>query len=132
MHVYTPLNLQVSSILAMSFPGHLSDLENLGVGIARISADGSWVANQRLREMLAFSHEQTSTSSFDTIFQTEHLAAEAEQRKRLLAGEILNYSSERSVTRADGQRLRIRAVFSLHRNGSVPEPGILSTIEDLS
>lgn len=117
----------------MPLRGHLFALENLGVGLAEIAMDGSWSANRRLREMLGISGEHSGKPSFDTFFQPEDSASEAEHRKQLLVGKIFNYSSERSAFRSDGQRLRLKAVFSLERNGSPHEPvSILATIEDLT
>lgn len=117
----------------MPHHGHLNAFENLGVGVAQIAMDGSWVANRYLREMLGFLPENLSAIPFDTFFESDKLASEAQDQKRLLAGEILNYSSERNAIRKDGMRLWVRAVFSLEWNETTKgSRHILAVIEDMT
>src|SRR5215469_8221148 len=112
---------------------HVSAFENLGVGVAQIAMDGSWVANRYLRELLGVSSEDLPAIPFDTFFESDRLASEAQDQKRLLAGEIPNYSSERTAIRKDGMRLCVRAVFSTKENESTKGPRhILAIIEDMT
>jgi len=110
-----------------------SAFENLGVGVAQIAMDGSWLANRRLRELLGSVPKDLSAIPFDEVFKSDNLDSEMSERNRLLAGEILNYSSERTATRQDGRRLGVRVVFSVawdEITGKLKH--ILATIEDMT
>jgi hypothetical protein len=79
----------------------LSAFENLGVGVAQIAMDGSWVANRRLRELLGFAHDGFAAIPFDRFFESDNLGSETQERKRLLGGR----NSELFVgTKRDSQR----------------------------
>lgn len=110
-----------------------SAFDNLGVGVAQIASDGAWVANRRLRDLLGCTPGNLPTIPFDMLFVSEDLQAEQLDRRRLLSGEILNYSSQRDAIRKDGQRIRVRIVFSLTPDDTRQEPGqILATVEDIT
>jgi PAS domain S-box-containing protein len=117
----------------MSRNSHPWVFENLGIGVAQIAMDGSWVANRHLRELLGFPADILPAIPFDKFFESNHLTIEAQERKRLLAGEILNYSSERSAIRHDGKRLWVKAVFSLQRDEVTGDrKWTLATIQDMT
>lgn len=110
-----------------------SAFENLGVGVAQIASDGTWAANRSLRDLLGYAPENLPKKQFDAVILPEDLQAEQQNRKRLLNGEITNYSSERSAICENGQRVPVRLVFSLEqREHSKKLEHILATVEDLS
>jgi PAS domain S-box-containing protein len=69
--------------------------DSLGVVVAQIAADGSWIsANDALCSLLGYKRDDLTLKRFDTVFQTSAEQAEASSRKRLTSGEISAYTSQ--------------------------------------
>jgi PAS domain S-box-containing protein len=95
--------------------------ENAAVGIARVAPDGRWLeVSQRLCDIVGYAREELMTKTFSAITHPEDLDADWEQRRRLLAGEIDNYSMAKRYQRKDGSIVWSNLTVSLvcKENGS--------------
>src|SRR5215471_6864538 len=107
--------------------------ENAAVGIARVAPDGRWLeVNRRLCDIVGYDREELMTKTFGDITHPNDLESDWEQARRLLAGEIENYSMEKRYYRKDGSIVWINLTASLTReaDGS-PDYGI-AIVEDIS
>ena len=90
-------------------------LHHVPAGIARMSPDGAilW-ANARLLEMLGTTPAQVLTLNFRSVVPACDLSDAIQQLKRLLAGDIDHYLSERACLRqSDGQVLPVLCTITL-------------------
>lgn len=107
--------------------------QDVGVAIALISLDGEWlVANECLCDLLGLPFNELIRTPFDQIFRIDQGQEENDLRLRLLKGEILHYSSDRSATRRDGTDLAVRVSFCLdhHQISPTATKSILAVVED--
>src|SRR5215510_14487490 len=91
-------------------------LENAAVGIACVAPDRRWVeVNQRLCDIVGYTREELLTKTFGDITHPDDLESDWNQARRLLAGEIENYSMEKRYYRKDGSIVWINLTASLMR-----------------
>src|SRR5215467_14102719 len=77
--------------------------ENAAIGIARVASDGRWLeVNQRLCDIVGYTREELMTMTFGHITHPDDLVLDWNQARRLLEGEIGNYSMEKRYDRKDG------------------------------
>src|SRR5262245_722757 len=77
--------------------------ENAFVGIARIAPDGRFLeVNQRLCDIVGYTHEELITKTFGDITHPDDLEADLRVMQRMLAGEIETYLKEKRYYRKDG------------------------------
>jgi PAS domain S-box-containing protein len=90
--------------------------EQAAVGIAHVGIDGQWLrVNQKLCDIVGYTHEQLMELTFQEITHPEDLALDLAYVKQLLAGEIENYSLEKRYFRQDGSIVWIELIVSLVR-----------------
>src|SRR5262245_52282544 len=107
--------------------------ENAAVGIARIAPDGRFLeVNQRLCDIVGYTREEMMTKTFGAITHPGDLDADWNQARRLLAGEIRNYSMEKRYYRKDGSVVWINLTASTVRKGDGSPDYFVSVIEDIS
>src|SRR5262245_46247847 len=107
--------------------------ENAAVGIAHVAPDGRWLeVNQRLCDIVGYTCEELLTKTFGDITHPDDLDADWEQARRLLAGEIENYSMEKRYYRKDGPIVWINLTVSLMREADGSPDYFISIVEDIS
>ncbi len=111
-----------------------TEREDFGVGIAQISVDGQWlVADRCLHDLLGLPFDELLKTTFDDVFQVLEPEKERINRSFLLKGEILYYSSRRSVVLNSGDTLRVRVFFSMAAGSSgVLGDTIIAIVQDQS
>src|SRR5499426_833309 len=107
--------------------------ENAAIGIARFARDGSWLeVNQRLCDIVGYSREELMTKTFGDITHPDDLESDWNQARRLLAGEIENYSMEKRYYRKDGSIVWANLTVSLARKANGSPDYFVAVIEDIS
>src|SRR5215510_11338363 len=107
--------------------------ENAAVGIARVAPDGCWLeVNQRMCDIVGYTREELMTKTFGDITHPDDLESDWNQARRLLAGEIENYSMEKRYYRKDGSIVWINLTVSLARKADGSPDYFVSVIEDIS
>ena len=107
--------------------------ENAAIGIARVAPDGHWLeVNQRLCDIFGYSREELMTKTFVDITYSDDLEPDMKNVRRLLAGEIGNYSMEKRFYRKDGSVVWANLTVSLARKADGEPDYFISFIEDIS
>jgi PAS domain S-box-containing protein len=107
--------------------------EQAAIGIVKVSPDGQFLnVNQGFCNIVGYSELELKPRNVWEISHPEDVAADVESGKKLLAGEILNYSIEKRFVRQDGSFVWANVTVSLVRDGfGEPSYGI-AVIEDIS
>lgn len=107
--------------------------EQAAVGIALVSTDGRWLrVNQRLCDIVGYTHEELLTLSFQDITHPEDLGADLKYVRRMLAGEIQTYSLEKRYLRKDGSVVWINLTVALVREATGKPKYFISVVEDIT
>jgi PAS domain S-box-containing protein len=107
--------------------------ENAAVGIARIALNGRWLeVNQRMCDIVGHTREELMTKTFGDITHPDDLESDWNQSRRLLAGEIKNYSMEKRYCRKDGSVVWANLTVSLARKANGSPDYFVSVVEDIS
>jgi PAS domain S-box-containing protein len=107
--------------------------EEAPVGIANVGLDGSWRrVNRRLPELLGYTEAELTARTFGDVTHPGDLAADLENVRRLLAGEISAYSMEKRYFRKDGSTLWADLTVSLIREEGGAPREFISIIADIS
>src|SRR5215831_1495906 len=107
--------------------------ENAAVGIARVAPDGCWLeVNQRLCDIVGYTRKELMTKKFGDITHPDDLESDWNQARRLLAGEIENYSKEKRYFRKDSSIVWVNLTVSLARKADGSPDYFVSVIEDIS
>src|SRR5262245_28321914 len=119
--------------LADSEAGCRALFENAAIGIARVAQDGRWLeVNQRLCDIVGYSREELMTKTLGDITHPDDLESDWNQARRLLAGEIENFSMEKRYYRKDGSVVWGNLTVSLARNADGSPDYFISIVEDIS
>jgi PAS domain S-box-containing protein len=115
-----------------SGPHHPFD--DLGVGVAQLGPDRSWISvNTALCSLLGYTRNDLTQKPFDAVFKIQSEQVEDSHWKRLASGEIPGFQSYRTAYRKDGSSLPVAILFSLQRSASSAQPpAILAAVEDLT
>ncbi|MEG4323635.1 MULTISPECIES: PAS domain S-box protein [unclassified Microcoleus] len=107
--------------------------EQAAIGIVQVSPYGQFLkANQGFCKIVGSSELELKTRNVWEISHPEDVEADVESGKKLLAGEIFNYSIEKRFVRQDGSFVWANVTVSLVRDGfGEPSYGI-AVIEDIS
>src|SRR5262245_1182837 len=107
--------------------------ENAAVGIARVAPDGSWLeVNQRLCDIVGYTRKELMTKTVGGIAHPDDLESNWSQARRLLAGEVVNYSMEKRYYRKDNSIVWVNVTVSLARKADGSPDYFVSVIEDIS
>ncbi|KAA3653197.1 MAG: EAL domain-containing protein [Proteobacteria bacterium] len=107
--------------------------DQAAVGIAHVAPDGRWIrANQRLSEIVGYSHDVLLTKTFQDITHPEDLDADLLQLTRTLAGDIAGYTMEKRYFHRDGHIVWINLTVSLVRRADGTPDYFISVVEDIS
>src|ERR1700686_1026226 len=91
-------------------------------GMAFVSPEGRWLkANRALCEMLGYTEEELLQRRFVDITHPEDVITDAEQLRRLVAGEIASYHRIKRYLRKDGRTIWVSlAVSAVHGAEGTP------------
>jgi two-component system, cell cycle sensor histidine kinase and response regulator CckA len=108
-----------------------STFEQAAVGICHADLQGNYLrVNQRLCDFLGYTRAELMKLSFQQLTHPNDLAANLEQRDRLLAGEISSYNLEKRYVRKDGQIVWGSLTASLLRDDSGQPKYFIAVVED--
>ena len=107
--------------------------ENAAVGIARVAPDGRLLeVNQRLCDIVGYTREELMTKTFADITHPDDLEEDLRAMRRMLAGEIENFSREKRYCRKDGSIVWVNLTVSLVRKADGSPDYFISVFEDIS
>ncbi len=107
--------------------------EQAAVGMAHVALDGRWLrVNQKLCDIVGYTHEELLARSFQDITHPEDLARDLEHRGRLLAAEIPFYSIEKRYLHKSGSILWVKLTLTLVRKDSGEPDYLMPVVEDIS
>jgi PAS domain S-box-containing protein len=106
--------------------------EQAAVGIALVAPDGHWLrVNNRLCEIIGYSHDELMSKSFQDITYAEDLDADLTFVKKMLAGEINFYAMEKRYLSKDGSIVWINLSVALVRNPDGTPDYFISVVENI-
>lgn len=107
--------------------------EQAAVGIAHVAPDGRWLrVNQRLCDIVGYSHDELMEASFQDITHPDDLEADLTNVRRLLAGETATYMMEKRYVRKDLSIVWAKLTVSLTRTPQGEPDYFISVVEDIS
>jgi PAS domain S-box-containing protein len=107
--------------------------DNAAVGIARVEPDGRWLeVNRRFCDIVGYTRDELMTKAFGDITHPDDLDADWNQARRLLAGEIENYTMEKRYYRKDGSIVWANLTRSLARKADGSPDYFITVLEDIS
>lgn len=110
----------------------LQTIEQAAIGICHVDLDGRWLfVNQRLREIVGYTHEELLAVTFQDITHADDLETDLEYVQQLLKGEISRYSMEKRYIHQNGSIVWVGLDVSLVRHASGEPDYFISTIQDI-
>lgn len=108
--------------------------EQAGFGVAQVSLEGQWLAvNQSLCDILGYPRSKLLGQTFHEVTRFDGIEAELADCRRLQAGTIQSFSSQKRHLRGDGRVVWLKATITLVRDDSTGEPSsYLGIVEDLT
>jgi PAS domain S-box-containing protein len=87
--------------------------EQAAIGVAHVGPDGRWLrVNDKLCEITGYDREELSGMTFQDITHLDDLQKDLDHLKRVLAGEIKSYATEKRYLRKDGSVVWINLTAS--------------------
>lgn len=106
--------------------------EQAAVGIALVAPDGRWLkVNQRLCDIVGYSHDELLGGSFQDITHPDDLAGDVALAQRVLAGEIANYTIEKRYRHKQEHIVWVNLTVTLVRYDDGTPDYFISVIEDI-
>lgn len=107
--------------------------EQAAIGIVQVWPDGQFLkVNQRFCNIIGYSESELKLRNFWEISHPEDVEEDLVSGRRMLAGEILNYSVEKRFIRKDGSFVWSNVTVSLVRDGCGEASYAIGVIEDIS
>lgn len=107
--------------------------EQAAVGISHVGTDGKWLrVNQKLCDIVGYTSQELMERTFQDITYPRDLEADLEYVRRMLAGEIQTYSTEKRYIHKDGSLVWINLTVSLVLDPSGNPKYFISVIEDIN
>lgn len=107
--------------------------EQAAVGFAMVAPDGRWLrANRKLCEIVAYPREELLARTFQEITHPDDLAADLDNVRRMLAGEIASYAMEKRYLRKNGETVWINLTVGLIWKTDRTPDYFVSVVEDIS
>jgi PAS domain S-box-containing protein len=107
--------------------------ENAAVGMAHVALDGRWLeVNDRLCVITGYAREELLAKTFGDITHPEDLAADLENARKLLAGEIPHYSMDKRYIRKDGSIVWIALTVALRCDTLGTPQYFISVVRDIN
>ncbi len=107
--------------------------ERAPLGVTRTSLDGRWLrVNQRFCEIVGYTREELYQMHYQDITHPEHLDADVKYARRLLAGDIPNFSLEKRYICKDDEIIWVNITVTLVRKPSGELDYFISVIEEIT
>lgn len=107
--------------------------EHAAVGIAQIGTAGRWIeVNQRLCEMLGYTHDELMAKTFQDISVPEELTRAFPTSHETPTSELESYTVDRRCVRKDGSQLWTNVSTALMRDASGAPKYLIAVITDIS
>jgi PAS domain S-box-containing protein len=107
--------------------------ENAGVGIAHIAPQGTWLlANRRLCQITGYLAEELLGRHFLDITHPDDREVNLAQLRRIQAGEIDSYSTEKRLLHKDRAVTWVRSTVSALRKADRSIAYLIKVLEDIS
>ncbi len=125
---------QVEATLSASEERFRATFEQAAVGIAHVAPDGTWLrVNQRLCEIVGYSHEELLKITFQDITHPDDVDADVEQLNQVLGGRSFDrYAMEKRYFRKDRSIVWVNLTVSLVRRSDGEPAYFISIVEDIS
>lgn len=106
--------------------------EQAAVGIAVVSPEGRWLrVNRKLCQIVGYALEELMHLTFQEITHPDDLDKDLENVRRMLAGEIANYSMEKRYFHKNGDLVWINLTVSLVWRASGEPDYFIAVIEEI-
>ena len=107
--------------------------EQAAVGMAHVGLDGRWLrVNQKLCGIVGYGHDEMMGLTFQDMTHPDDLEADLADVRRLLAGEITTYSTQKRYVRKDRSLVCIKLTVSLARTPQGQPDYFIFVVEDIS
>ena len=102
-------------------------------GMAIVALDGRWLrANKSLGVMLGYSEDELREISFQTVTHPDDVAADLENLRRLVSGEINSYNRVKRYYRKDGRLIWVSIAVSAVHNAAGDPIYFVGQIQDIT
>lgn len=103
------------------------------IGVALAAPDGRWLrVNRALCDMTGYTEDLLLTRTLQDITHPDDVAADADQRARLLAGDLSSYAIEKRCLRADGHTIWMLMSVALVRHADGRPRYLIKQLQDVS
>jgi two-component system cell cycle sensor histidine kinase/response regulator CckA len=104
------------------------------VGIVHVGLDGRWLrVNQRLCDLLGYSHDELQSRGVHELIQSEEAAGEADSFRQMAVGTLDRHViDEKRYRRRDGSFMWARVNMSVYRDAEDRSQHFISVIEDVT
>jgi PAS domain S-box-containing protein len=124
---------RTSAALAESETRFRATFENAGVGIAHLDLDGGWLrVNRRLCSILGYDREELIGLRVQDITNADDIEADLQYTRRLLAGDVSNYTTEKRFILKDGGLVWVSVTASLVRRPDGSPEYVIMIVSDIS
>lgn len=124
---------RTSAALAESETRFRATFDNAAVGIAHLDIDGGWLrVNGRLCSILGYDREELIGLRFQDITHADDIEADLQNTRRLLAGEVSDYTREKRYIRKDGGLVWVSLTASLVRCPDGSPDYLIAIVSDIS
>ncbi len=107
--------------------------ENAAVGIAHIDLDGGWLRiNRRLCAILGYGRDELIGLRFHDVTHPEDGWTDADNTRRLIAGEVADFATEKRCVRKDGSLVWVRLTASLVRTADGAPEYLITIVDDIT
>ena len=107
--------------------------EHAPIGVALVSPDGRWLkVNRALCDLVGYSEAELLARTFQDITHPEDLAADLENARRMIAGEIRTSQLEKRHVHARGHFVTVLLSVSLVRDGQGGPRYFIAQIQDIT
>ncbi|MDP1593806.1 MAG: EAL domain-containing protein [Gallionella sp.] len=119
--------------LADSEKAYRATFDQAAVGIARVAPDGSWLeVNQKLAEMVAYTHDELLQLTFQDITHPDDLDADLDNVSRMLDGSLDTYAMEKRYVRKSGEVIWVNLTVALVRTEDGSPDYFIAVVEDIN
>ncbi|MDO9107109.1 MAG: PAS domain S-box protein [Methylovulum sp.] len=121
-----------ADLVSQSEARYAATFEQAAMGIALLTPDGRWLrANQKLCDMVGYSHAELLTKTFQDITHPDDLDIDLTYVGQILAGEIQTYAMEKRYLHKGGDIVWINLTVSLVRQSDGSPDYFIAMIEDI-
>ena len=110
-----------------------SAFDNAPIGMALLAPDGRWLkVNRAVSVITGYSETALLTRTFQDITHPDDLDTNLKHMRRMLAGEVRSYSTDKRYRHADGRFIWVSLSVSLIRDAAGKPLYFISQFEDIS